>query len=120
MTRLAYTDALAADMAVHRSFARLIVEAVDYFGTCYLRHEFSSDDVREFVEVNYPGATPHHGNVIGAVMRHLSDTDRIAPVGVTTSARPEARGRMIRTWRVVPKPPVGGRGPTPAPPTDRA
>lgn len=92
------TDAvLAADCSVVRDYAPLVREAVDWWGAC--EDTFTAEDVRGYVEDNYPGREPHHPNIYGAVFRELANAGRIVPVGWTEATRPESRGRALRVWQ---------------------
>lgn len=55
---------------------------------------FTADDLREMV-----GDPPAHGDAMGAVFRKAHRSGVIQRVGFTTSTRPDAHGRALRTWR---------------------
>ena len=89
---------LAADVSATRGYAALVREAIDGWGFA-CGDDFTAEDVRGYVEANYPAARPHSPNIYGAVFRELAHAGRIRPVGWTEATRPESRGRALRVWQ---------------------
>lgn len=92
-------NVLAADTAINRNYAGYVREAVDEIAGRFHR-TITADDVRSWIEANHPGAEPHHPNVLPGAMQRLAAAGRLIPDGWMTSTRPEARGRVLRVWRV--------------------
>ena len=90
---------LAADTAVTRDYASLVVEAVNVIGIC--RVEFDAEMVRDWVERHYPDARPHSANVLPAVLGSLASAGRIRAVGHTRCTRSSRRHGWMRVWEVV-------------------
>lgn len=90
-------DVLAADCSVTRDYASLVREAVDvYAGT---DQDVTAETIRDWIEATYPGAQPHHPNVIPGAMKALAESGRLVQVGWREASRPEARARVLRVWR---------------------
>ena len=99
---------LAADVAPHRGYAALIAEAVDRLEGL----PFDAEEVRWYIEANYPDARPHHPNVIGATLGGMANAGHVRAVCYRQSTRPTSRCRVLRVWQVTPR---SAGGVTPAP-----
>jgi hypothetical protein len=100
---------LAADTAVHRDYADLVRESVEWWGEAGQR--FSAEDVRVYIGLRYPDAQPHSPNVLPAVLGSLAAAGRIEAVGHTRCTRSSRRHGWMRVWRLTPPaglPPAAG------------
>jgi hypothetical protein len=76
---------------------RKILEVISYLAD---GPEFTADTIRHSVGVRYPGLTPHHANVWGAVIRVACHSGIIERTGqYTPSDRAAANSRMIPVYR---------------------
>lgn len=89
---------LAADVAPHRGYADLVIEAVESFTGL----PFDAEMIREDIAREHPDAQPHHPNVIGATLGGLAAAGRIRAINFRQSTRPSSRCRVLRVWQVVP------------------
>lgn len=94
-------DTLAADVAINRNYAEYVREAVDFYAT--IGRPITADDVRARIDRLYPGVEPHHPNVLPGVMQRLASAGRLVPLSWRESTRPQARGRVLRTWKPLPE-----------------
>lgn len=84
---------LSMDAALERAEA-WVERAERWFGSVRPGVDFTADDLRDLV-----GDPPAHGDAMGAVFRKAHRSGLITCSGFTTSTRPDAHGRALRTWR---------------------
>lgn len=89
-------DVLAADTAVHRSYAQHAREVIDQF--IAEGRTFTADDVRAEIP---DGIDCHHPNVLPAVFGDLSRKERIVRVGDYFSTRRSRHRGRASVWRGV-------------------
>jgi hypothetical protein len=77
------------------------VEALNIVGMLSIeRHDFTTDDVWEWMNHLHPEMTTHEPRAMGAVMRRAAQMRLCAPTErYSKSMRPECHRRPIRVWQ---------------------